>query len=212
MIRLIVADDHPLILNGVVSHLQQQKDVEIIGKAKNGPNLLKLILSTEADIVLCDINMPGLDGFEVMKAIIDTGTSPPKFIFLSVHDEKPVIEKAFRLGAYGYLLKSSDPNEIVEAIERVTKGKKYFSDEVMNITLSPTTEFNDDFALLSQLSEREIEIIKLVVDGLSNAQIGEKLFISKRTVDTHRNNVLQKLNLKNTAQLVRYAIKSGLVD
>ncbi|MFY0686722.1 MAG: response regulator transcription factor [Cyclobacteriaceae bacterium] len=210
MIRIAIADDHPMIVNGLVESLQTK--VEIVGTAENGDALLALIKSENPEIVLCDINMPGKSGFDVLEEIGRFSSQQPKVIVLSVHDEKPIIEKAFRIGAHGYLLKSSGADEVFEAIQKVSAGKKYFSEEVMSITLGVGTVVEDEFAKKSLLSEREVEITTLIVDGLSNTEIGEKLFISKRTVDAHRNNILQKLDLKNTAQLVKFALKSGLVN
>jgi two-component system response regulator NreC len=210
MIKIAIADDHPMIVNGLVESLQSK--VEIVGTAADGNELLGLIKTKNPTIVLCDINMPEKSGFEVIEASKELGVVEPKFIVLSVHDEKPIIEKAFRIGAYGYLLKSSGADEVFEAIQKVSAGKKYFSEEVMSITLGMDAVVEDEFAKKSLLSEREVEIVTLIVDGLSNTEIGEKLFISKRTVDAHRNNILQKLDLKNTAQLVKFALKSGLVD
>ncbi len=210
MISVVIADDHPMIVSGLVESLQSR--VDIVGTATNGNDLLDLIRLKQPDVVLCDINMPGKSGFEALETSKSLGENGPKFIMLSVHDEKPIIEKAFRIGAHGYLLKSSEAGEIFEAIQKVSNNKKYFSEEVMSITLGMHAVLEDEFAKKSLLSKREVEIVTHIVDGLSNTEIGERLFISKRTVDSHRNNILQKLNLKNTAQLVKFALTSGLVD
>lgn len=211
MIKIAIADDHPLILEGLKDSLSHEDNIHLSATASSGSELLEVLKSSSVDIVLTDINMPGLSGFDL---ITKAGEVQPncRFIVLSVHTEKAVIQKAYRLGAYGYLLKSSAPDEILNAIETVFAGKKYFSDDVLSITMGVDENIDNDLAKKSLLSEREIEIIEHIVDGLSNLEIGKKLFISKRTVDAHRNNILQKLDVKNTAQLVRFALKNGLCD
>lgn len=212
MIQIAIADDHPMIINGIKTLLKNNAAIKIIASANNGVELLEMINTKKPNIVLCDINMPKLSGFEVLEKVLKNENGNTRFIMLSMHDEKPIIEKAFRLGAHGYLLKNSDENEMIDAIQRVAIGKKYFSDDVLEITMNIETTVENNFAKKALLSVREIEVVMLIVDGLSNSEIAEKLFISKRTVDAHRNNVLQKLEVKNTAQLVRFAIKSGIID
>ncbi len=211
MITISVADDHPLILEGLIEKINAHPEFELLDQASNGKELLIQLGNRLPDLVICDINMPGMNGLEVIRESKEKGWDT-KFIVLSVHDEKPIIQKAFRTGAYGYLLKSSETEMIYEAILKVNNGKKYFDPEVMEIALQLNSEDNSDVSKKVLLTDRELEIITLIVDGLSNAEIADKLFISKRTVDTHRNNILQKLEIRNTAQLVKFALKNNLAE
>ncbi len=213
MIKLAIADDHKLVLNGIENILKAQPHIELIAAVDNGKLLLDVLALNDVDIALVDIDMPIMGGLEVVKQATEKELST-RFIILSVHDEKPIIQKAFLNGAYGYLLKRSDPQLIIEAINKVYTGKKYFDEEVMNISIQPEKQEADesDKVKLARLSNRELEIIKLIIEGFSNLEISEQLFISKRTVDTHRNNFMKKLGFNNSIELVKFGLKNGLGD
>jgi len=213
MIKVVIADDHKLVLNGIRDLLQQVEIVNLIDAVTNGEDLLRILRNQEIDVVLSDIDMPMLSGLDVLKKVEEEKIST-KIILLSVHDEKAIISKAFAMGAHGFLLKRSEPELIITAIESVYNGKKFFDDEALQIALKPTLGDPDssDMEKVALLTNREKEIINMVVEGDSNQNIADKLFVSKRTVDTHRNNLMIKLKLKNTVELVKFALNNGLAD
>jgi DNA-binding NarL/FixJ family response regulator len=213
MIKVAIADDHKLVLNGVKDILQLEPNIELVAAVNSGSKLLDVIKNNDIDVVLSDIDMPGLSGIEVLRKVKEDNLTT-KIILLSVHDEKAIIQKAFNEGAYGYLLKRSEPEIILDAIEMVFKGKKFFDDEVLKISMSPENDFENssNTGLVAKLTKREKQIISLIEEGNSNQEVSDRLFISKRTVDTHRNNLMVKLGFTNTVELVKFALKNGLAD
>lgn len=210
MITVAIADDHPLITSGIKKLLTNQQEIKFLFEASNGSEYLKLAEALEPDVLLLDIDMPILNGIETCKAI-RAKSSPTKIIMLSMHNESGVIAQAVQAGANGYLLKNSDLQEILLAIQTVCSGQNYFSPSITVALLGgPKTTSSE---LPSEaLSPREIEILQCIANGLTNKEIGDKLFISHRTVDTHRTNLMKKLNVNNVAGLVRFAIKNGYID
>jgi DNA-binding NarL/FixJ family response regulator len=214
MIKIIIADDHQIVVDGLKSILNQLTEYKVITTASNGRELLKSLEIVEPDIILLDIDMPVLNGIETLKEI-KKHYPKIKTIILTMHEEKSLVKKMTDLGANGFLFKNSDIEELIIAMESVMKGKSYFSvslrNELINNDLIGESESNFD-SKKSLLTEREIEIIKLIVEGLSNKEIADKLFISPRTVDTHRTNLMKKLEVNNVAGLVRYAIRNGFMN
>jgi DNA-binding NarL/FixJ family response regulator len=209
--RIAIADDHQLVLDGLKAMLGQVEGFEVVGEANNGSDLVRIVENIEVDVALTDIDMPVMNGIEAIKEIRKTDREI-KLLALTMHNEKALVQKVIEAGADGYMLKNADRDEFIEAIRKVIEGQQYFSSEVTMTLLdkgAPTagTEHYD----LSQLTEREIEILKLVAEGLSNKEIGERLFISHRTVDTHRTNLMKKLDVHNVAGLIRFAMKNGLI-
>jgi two-component system, NarL family, nitrate/nitrite response regulator NarL len=180
---------------------------EIKGEALNGKEALSILDLLKVDVVLLDIDMPVMNGIDTTRAIRQKFPDV-RIIILSMHDEKSMISKMLDIGADGYVLKNSDKLSLAKAIEDVMAGRRYLSEEANAILLSPAR--NQFSGKLSELTDREIEILKLVAEGLSNKEIGDRLFISHRTVDTHRTNLMTKLNVHNVAGLVRFAIQNGL--
>lgn len=217
MARLILTDDHQLILDGLRSIISNEADLEIIAEANDGASAMQLCLALNPDLILMDIDMPVMNGLEATQQI-KRKNPERKIIILTMHDEPALIKRIMEIGADGYLLKNSDQNELVNAIRKVLSGEKYFSEAVLNALSSgdaQATEFSirpTDAVLMSQLTEREIEILRLISDGLSNKEIGDKLFISHRTVDTHRTNLMKKLDVHNIAGLIRFSIRNGLIN
>lgn len=210
--NVLLTDDHQLVLDGLNQILSEIEGINVIGYANNGKRALEIINTLSVDLVLMDIDMPVMNGLDATQ-IIKRDHPHIKVIVLSMHDEAAIIQKVIKLGADGYLLKNSDKVEFIDAIEKVRAGQKYFSSDVtMSLMEKKESSHQSDTANLASLTEREIEIIRLISEGLSNKQIGETLFISHRTVDTHRTNLMKKLDVNNVAGLVKVAIKSGLTD
>lgn len=210
-IKVLLADDHQIILDGLQSLLKNEEDITVIAEATNGREALRILEILQPDLVLMDIDMPVMNGIDALKEI---GRRFPsvKVIILSMHSEGGMIKSLMDLGASGYLLKSCSQDELLTAIRKVAGGQSYFSQDV---TLSLLGAKSRERAINEPrneiLTERETEILKLIVAGFSNKEVGEKLFISHRTVDTHRTNLMKKLNVSNIAGLISFAIKHGKV-
>lgn len=209
--KIILVDDHTLFRNGLRILLNNLKNYQVIGEAENGKAFIELIENTKADIVLLDIDMPVMDGIEATKLAIQKYPDL-KIITLSMYGEEDYYYKMVDAGVKGFLLKNSDMNEMKEALETVYNGGNYFSSELLKTLVNSLRSSSKTKESQSLLSERETEILILICQGLSNQEIADQLFISKRTVDKHRANILEKSECKNTAQLVMYAIKNKLVE
>jgi len=203
-IRLLLADDHPLIREGFRSLLTQNEKFELVGIAENGKDLLELAASLAPDIVLSDINMPVMNG---MEAIEQLGTLYPsiKCVILTMHEEREYIIKGLKLGIHGYILKNIERFDLEKAILTVYEGGKYFSPIVTNILAESVVK--PEQTPVSELTPREKEVLELVAQGLSTKQVADKLGIGTRTVESHRVNMLKKMKVNNTAELVRKAIE-----
>ena len=209
MIRLVVADDHLVAREGIVYLLSGATGVKVVGEANNGGEAIKLVENLQPDILICDISMPDFNGIELLKKLEESGQEV-KVLILSMHKDSEYIMKSFEYGALGYLPKNADEGELIKAIETIHKGDRYLTQEVSNVLAQSmlasksTVKYN--------LTSREKEIINNLVKGLSNKQIAAELFISIRTVDTHRTNIMKKLKVKNVASLVKLALSENLCD
>lgn len=217
-IRIHLADDHQVLIDGMQTLLKTHPQFEVIGFSLNGENLIQDALENNCDILVMDINMPIKDGIGVMKEY-QPQSHPFKIIILSSYDDFKIIKEVLRYGAQGYLSKECAGENIIEAIETVMSGKEYFSsniqEKILNFfTNQPLTSSrqNSRGILNGNLTEREIEIIRLIAMEYSNKEISEELNISISTVETHRKNLGKKLNLKSTVGLVKYAIKNNLIN
>lgn len=213
MIKIIIADDHHLFIEGVRSLVKSMENIEIIAELSNGQELIDTLMSTSCDLILMDINMPVLDGIEATKHI-KKNYPGIKILMLTMFSSKDYIEKLLKAGADGYLLKNTDAKELRLAIESIMHGESYFSKEVTARIMEglQKKKQGEQFNHLIELTEREIDVLKLIVQELTTAEIAEKLFISTHTVETHRKNLISKLNVRNIAGLVKYAMQNGLAD
>jgi DNA-binding NarL/FixJ family response regulator len=210
-IKVLLVDDHQIIIDGLKSLLKDSEEIVVSGEANHGREALRILDLLEIDVVLMDIDMPVLNGIDTLKEIRKQGLAV-KVIILSMHNEAGMIKSLINIGANGYLLKSSPKDEVINAIQKVTSGNSYFSPEVtLSLLNKPQNNFHDSNPQLELLTDRETEIVQLIAEGFSNKEIGAKLFISHRTVDTHRTNIMKKLNVGNIAGLISYAIKNGIV-
>ncbi|NSW95784.1 MAG: response regulator transcription factor [Bacteroidales bacterium] len=209
-IRIIIADDHQLFRNGLRILLEAFPEFEVIAEASNGEEFLKVLMNTGADVALMDINMPEMDGIEATRKGLRL-CPQLDIIALSMYGEEEYYYKMVDAGVKGFLLKDSDINEVKEAILTVKKGGSYFSQELLYHVIQKI-KHRESESKSANLSRREKEILLKICEGLSNQQIADSLFISKRTVDKHRANLLSKTNSKNTASLILYAIKNKLIE
>lgn len=213
MIKVMLVDDHQLLLDGIKSALEDVSDIKVVAEAKNGLEVLELLKTTSVDIILMDINMPEMDGLDCTKIISHTYPDIG-VIALSQYNEKRFIKQMLRNGAKGYMLKNSGREELVDAIGRVYHGGNYFSEGIsLNILQMNRKDKNkENRRLFPKLTVREKEVLNLICKGLSSSEIGVKLIVSFHTVETHRANLMSKSLSKNTAGLVRWALENDLVD
>jgi DNA-binding NarL/FixJ family response regulator len=206
MISLALTDDHVIILNGLQKILADVPNISITGIYNSGDELLEGLAKQQPDVLLLDIQMPGKSGIE-LAAIIAKNYKQIKIIALTNIDVLAQIKKILQLGVMGYLLKDASPETIVQAIETVYEGNQYIQEELKQQLLNSLSSRNSR----QIVTRREKEILQLIVDEFTNQEIADKLYLSLRTVENHRNNLLQKLEVKNTAGLVKVAIQDGLI-
>ena len=213
MIKILIADDHQMFIDGIRSLLESSKSMKIIGEAHNGYEVTEFVAKEQVDIVLLDMNMPVMDGMEAMK-IVKKKFPLVKIIMLTMFNTRDHIEKLLRAGADGYVLKNTGKEELVLAIETVMRGESFFSKEVTEQIMAgiQKKKTNNKNSMMVELTEREKDVLKLIVKEFTTQEIGEKLFISSNTVETHRKNLISKLNVRNVAGLVKYALQNGLEE
>lgn len=211
-IRIIIADDHHILLDGLKAMLQKHKDIEIVGLFSNGRQVFDALPKLELDIALVDINMPEMDGHELTRNIKEFYPAV-SVITLSMHDDAAHIMEMVEAGISGYLLKNVNDKELLEAIRTVAQGKMYFcsevSEKIATIVLQQQRKLEQPEE--PKLTDRELEILKLISQEYSNAQIANTLFISERTVETHRKNMLRKTSNKTIVGLLKYALERQII-
>lgn len=213
-INIVLADDHRIFRDGIKSLLSDNDSIQIIGEASSGIEVLEMISLRQPDIVIMDISMPGLSGIEASKKI-SIQFPEIKIIILSMHTNEEFVLNSIKAGAKAYLPKDTSKEELLDAIETIFKGGEYYSKMVSdNFLKNYIKKFKVDQNLFDneELTQREIEILKLAASGIGNKEIAEKLFISIKTVDAHKNHIMQKLKLKNTAEMVLYAVKNKIIE
>ena len=209
MINILIVDDHQVVLDGIQSMLEQEKDIFIAGKLMNGLDALEFLKTNPVDVSLIDINMPGIDGIELCKAILKSHPRI-KVLALTTFNEVSFITNMMKNGASGYLLKNTTKEELITAIKTIQKGEQYLTHEVQEKLISASFG-KKDTTFIPKLTRREKEVLKLILEEFTTKEIAEKLFISTATVETHRLHLLNKLGVRNTAGLVKVAIQKGLV-
>lgn len=210
--KILLADDHVLIRHGIKNIIKKDQSYIVIGEVSNGQELLEFLEDTEVDLIILDISMPGIGGMEVI-GLAKSKYPWIKILMLTMHKNKQYFYNAMSAGADGYLMKDDSDGELLVAIEKVLSGKSYispymsddFADDVISMYR------NEKRSPLQELTKREKEILQLVVDGLTSRQMAEKLYLSQRTIDHHRSNLLRKFNRKNSVDLVNYAVRNGFV-
>lgn len=213
-IKILLADDHRIFRDGIKSILSENDFIEIVGEASGGGELLAMLKTSKPDIVIVDITMPGLSGIEVSRQI--SGLYPDvKIMILSMHTEEEFVVNSVKAGAKGYLPKDTSKEELLDAVKTIYEGGEYYSklvsDNFMKSYLK-RIKTGQDLTENGDLTQRETEILRLCASGVSNKEIADRLFISTKTVDAHKNHIMHKLKLKNTAEMVLYAVKHKIIE
>lgn len=206
-IKIIVADDHQLFREGIIALLSKNKSLDIIGEAASVSELFDLMDRFSPHVVLIDITMPETNGLDAIKVARDKYPNC-RFVVLTMHAEGQYVVKAVRNGAYGYLIKNADEIELLAAIDAVALGKKYFNNEISELMIGNMALEGESH---KKLSDREMEVLELVSEGRTTKEIADQLFVSARTVDTHRVNMMKKLSVQNTAELIKKAAHLKLI-
>ncbi len=209
MIRILVADDHPLLRSGLKQVLSLEPDLEVIGEAENSDQVLRLVKDENFDVLVLDLSMPGRGGLDVLRDIRRENPSLP-ILILSMHSEDQFAVRAIKAGANGYVSKDTAGTEVVKAIRKVITGKKYVSPSLAEM-LANALDHDAERPPHEMLSDREFQVMCKIASGMTVSQIAAEVALSVKTVSTYRARVLEKMNMHNNAELTRYAIQNGLV-
>lgn len=210
-VRVLVADDHTLVREGIVMVLKSAPDVEVVGEAADGEQAIAATRQLQPDVVLMDISMPGLSGLEAIRQI-RRDFPHVKILALTIHESEDYIVHVLRAGVHGYVVKRAAAQELLGAIRAVMRGESYLHPSIVKVVLSDYLHRLEQGQEEPVLTEREREIVRLIAEGYKNREIANQLHISLKTVETHRANIMQKLNISDRVQLVRFAIRTGLIE
>ena len=207
-IKLIIADDHPIFREGLKQIIEKEKRIKILGEADNGAKALELITEKKPDIALLDIDMPRMTGLEVLKKVSDL---PVKIVFLTMYSEEDIFDEAMGLGIKGYVLKDSAVNDILDCITSVSEGNYFISPSMSNLLLKRRQKLSDlrkSAPMLDSLTPTERKVLRYIAQNKTSKEIAEILFLSHRTIENHRTNISNKLNLKGSHSLIKFAIEN----
>ena len=213
-IRVLVADDHAIIREGLCIMLGNQPDMQVVGRAVNGREALRLVDQQNPDVAVMDISMPELNGIDAIEQMLPRHPEL-KVIVLSIHETKPYVFRALKAGARGYLIKETAGLEVVEAVRAVYRGERYLSQRIADLLMDGSLQNLDSWVEVSpldRLSTREREILQLVAEGKTSQEIAERLSISSKTVDTYRSRLMRKIEVEDMAGLIRFAIQHGVIS
>jgi len=210
-IRVVLADDHTILRKGLGALLERHSQFKVVGEAETGNEAVRLATEQQPDVMVIDIGMPDLNGVLATKRILKDNPDVA-ILILTMYANEEYVSEVFRAGARGYLLKDSAPDELIDAIRTVHSGEKYLSPKLSTLVIDEyITTADQPTDPLETLTDREREILQLIGEGHTNKQIAEKLYVSVKTVETHRSNLSKKLDLHSKSELIQYAIKRGLV-
>ncbi|WP_426059860.1 response regulator [Hymenobacter sp. B1770] len=218
MTRILLADDHTILRDGIRALLSADADLDVVGEASNGAEVLSILETTPVDVVLMDVQMPVLDGFATVPEMHQRFPEV-KVLVLTMLDHENYVSRMFEAGAMGYVLKNAAISEITYAIRTVAAGNQFLCTEIglgmLNKAVNRTSIIHPDDNgghVGAELTTRELEVLKLIAEGMTNGEISDKLFTSKRTIETHRQNIIAKTQAKNTAALIKLAVSRGLIS
>jgi len=212
MINVIIVDDHKIVVDGMVSILDHESDIKVVGTAADGSEAIELIKSNKVDIAVVDIEMPIMNGVDFASYLKDNFPGV-KILILSMYKDQVFVEQILKLGAKGYILKNKGGDELVKAIKYIYDGQSYIGQEITDVLIDAlklkTQKVNKP---IIRLTKREREVLALIIQGLTSIEIGKRLFIQSSTVDTHRRNLIDKSGVANSKALISFAIKNKLLD
>lgn len=213
LIKILIVDDHDLIVDGLKSMLQTVENFDVVGEAYDGEEAVLKAVELQPHVIIMDISMPKISGLEASERILQKLTDV-KIIVLSQHEDKEYITRILEIGGVGYLSKNSKKSEFINAINTVVEGGNYFSKKISDIMIGDfvNSKSTEEKPVNVHLTAREIEIIKYIANEYSNQRIADELCISLRTVETHRRNVMQKLNVKSAVSLIKYAAQNNIIN
>jgi len=215
-IRVHIADDHQILIDGIIAVLNFEDNIEVVGFSLNGTQVMEWFKENDADILILDINMPEMDGIEVLNNLSSI-KKKPKVIVLSSYDDVKLVKEVLQIGAQGFVPKKSAGEHIVKAVKKVAKDEQYFTDDIkekmMQTLLNRPVKdsVSQDGVLISSLTKRELQVLKLVAQQYSTREIAEELHISESTVETHRKNLMKKVKVKNSVGLAIFALKNEVI-
>ena len=216
MTRVLIADDHAMFADGIASILEAEDDIKVVGQCLDGPSVIDFLKNNPADILLLDVNLPGMSGIEVCKKVVKD-YSDTKVLAISMFNEESFVTEILNNGAMGYILKNTGREELLKAINTILSGTSYFSKDVTETIMKGLMNqrkggSKESRKVLPKISRREKEVLDLIIKEHTTQEIANKLFISLKTVESHRSNLLAKLNARNTAGLVRIAMENNLLE
>ena len=211
IIKVLVADDHPVVRKGLQTFLSRQGHLRIVGEAADGDEALRKARALSPDVVLMDISMPGMNGLAVTE-VLRKEAPEMKVLVLSVHTNKDYIFRVIQAGAHGYVSKEAPPEELLRAIESVAAGEPHFSEDIARAALNEFVSSGGKKEPFAQLTSREREVLVQIAEGKSNKEIADRLGIGVRTIETHRERIMRRLNIHSVAGLTKYAIANGLIS
>lgn len=213
-IRVVIADDHTMVRQGLKQILELEDDMVVVAQAPNGEEAIKVVNEYHPDVILMDINMPGMNGLQAIKEMKSTNIAS-RIIVLTIHEDREYLFKTLQMGAEGYVLKDADPSVLVEAIRSVNRGQSYIQ---ANMTKELVREFNrvtlhdKGKSEENSLTSRELEVLELIAEGMINKEIAKRLYISEKTVKNHVSNIFRKLNVSDRTQAAIYAFKHNMTS
>jgi two-component system invasion response regulator UvrY len=211
MIRVLIADDHGIVRGGIRRLLEDHEDIQVVAEASDGHQAIEKVLETDPDVILLDISMPGMDGLDVTKQL--KAINPRiRILILTMHAEEQYAPRLMRAGAMGYVTKHAAPEDLVKAINAVHAGRRFISPTLAENMAWRYLGNEKDLTPVECLSDRELQVLNLLAKGNSNQEVADSLHLSVKTIDTYRARVLEKLNLRNNAELTLFAVQNGLIE
>ncbi|NLW23021.1 MAG: response regulator transcription factor [Tissierellia bacterium] len=212
-ISVMLADDHVLIREGIKQLLELEDDIRVVVQAGNGQEAIDMALKYDPDVILLDINMPKMNGIDVLRRLKDLGVGS-KIIMLTIHEDREYLIETMKIGANGYVLKDSDADTLISAIRDVNNGRTYIQPSIASVLVEDISksdkEYNEDLRKIEMLTKREYEVLTLIAEGLNNKDIADKLFISEKTVKNHVSNIFKKIEVNDRIQAAIFAFKNNI--